>query len=63
MISMTNQIHQDDKPLKPQNTCNEKYVMKNNGWQRIVLIEDKASFYLSKMTRKTFYILLEYFTL
>jgi hypothetical protein len=24
MISMTNQILQYDKPLKPQNTCNEK---------------------------------------
>ena len=31
---------------------NLRYVMKNNGWKRIVLIWDNASFHLSKMTRK-----------
>ena len=28
------------------------YVMKNNGWKRIVLIWDNASFHISKMTRE-----------
>ncbi len=27
-------------------------VMKNNGWKRIVLVWDNASFHLSKMTKK-----------
>ena len=28
------------------------HVMKNNGWKRIVLVWDNASFHLSKMTKK-----------
>ena len=30
---------------------NLRYVMKNNGWKRIVLVWDNASFHLSKMTK------------
>jgi hypothetical protein len=28
------------------------HVMKNNGWKRIVLVWDNASFHLSKITRE-----------
>jgi DDE superfamily endonuclease len=31
---------------------NLRYVMKNNGWKRIVLVWDNASFHLSKITRE-----------
>ena len=28
------------------------YVMKNNGWKRIVLVSDNASYHISKITRE-----------
>ena len=31
---------------------NLRYVMKNNGWKRIVLVWDNASYHISKMTRE-----------
>ena len=31
---------------------NLKYVMKNNGWKRIVLVWDNASYHVSKITRE-----------
>ena len=31
---------------------NLRYVMKNNGWKRIVLVWDNASFHISKMVRQ-----------
>ena len=34
---------------------NLRYVMKNNGWKRIVLVWDNASYHLSKITREYVY--------
>lgn len=31
---------------------NLRYIMKNNGWKRIVLVWDNASYHISKMTRE-----------
>jgi transposase len=31
---------------------NLRYVMKNNGWKRIVLVWDNASYHISKITRE-----------
>ena len=31
---------------------NLRYVMKNNGWKRIVLVWDNASYHVSKITRE-----------
>lgn len=34
-----------------QHLENLRYVMKNNGWKRIVLVWDNASYHISKITR------------
>ena len=31
---------------------NLRYIMKNNGWERIVLVWDNASYHISKITRE-----------
>ena len=42
--------------LNSTNTINHlenlRYIMKNNGWKRIVLVWDNASYHISKMTRE-----------
>ncbi len=41
--------------MNSTNTINHenlRYVMKNNGWKRIVLVWDNASYHISKITRE-----------